>query len=212
MTQKKKYNILLVDDHAFIRMSVAGMLAGEDIVNSVTEAESSQQAEKLIGEMAFDLVILDLSMPERDGFTVIKKVKTSALNRSAKILIFSSFYETNYINRAVQFGAHGYVCKKEDISQLILAIKAVLSGYSCFRFDDMAHMRSDDIDPVRLTPQEFDIARHISNGLTNKEIGRRLNLSEKTISSHKLNIIRKAGTRNKVEFLDFLKTINNEIL
>lgn len=208
-SQKKKYNILLVDDHAFIRMSVAGMLAAEDIINVVAEADSSKQAEKLINEMTFHLIILDLSMPERDGFTVIRKVNSSVYNRNARILIFSSFYEPHYLQRALEFGAHGYVSKKEDISQLILAVKAVLSGYTCFRQSDLGENTSHRSG---LTAQEFDIARHLSAGLTNKEIGRRMNLSEKTISSHKLNIIRKAGARNKVELLEFLKTINNEIL
>lgn len=210
----KSSAVLLVDDHPFIRMSLRTVLENDATLNveTVMEADSCEAAELLIEENVVDLIILDISLPDNDGYKLISKVRLSSNNSAAKILVFSILSDINATHKALKAGANGFVCKTESIDYLLMAVKATLSGFQCFAPKSTQRSKSGVPDDQRMTQQEFNIAMLISKGLNNKEISRKLFISEKTVSTHKMNITKKIGSRSKAKLFEFLKKVNNEIL
>lgn len=202
---------IVVDDHPFIRSSVK-MLLKQEQFEVVAEADNGADAVQLAREHAPDLIILDIAMPKLDGLEVISRI--SALGLSSKILVLTSQSALFYSMRCMKAGAAGYISKTNDLDELTKAIKAVMDGYTFFPNLATSSVRRSDVDATdleliqSLSDRELAILQQLSNGLSNKEIGEAMLLSNKTVSTYKTRLIEKLKVKSVVYLADFAKRNN----
>jgi two-component system response regulator EvgA len=200
-----------VDDHPFIRSSVK-MLLKQEKFEVVAEAGNGADALQMAREHEPDLIILDISMPKLDGLEVISRI--SALGMPSKILVLTSQSPLFYSMRCMKAGAAGYISKTNDLDELVKAIKAVMSGYTFFPNLATSSVRRGDAEATdleliqSLSDRELTILQQLSNGLSNKEIGDAMLLSNKTISTYKTRLIEKLRVKSVVYLADFAKRNN----
>lgn len=205
------YKALVVDDHPFIRSSVKMLLKQEEF-EVVAEADNGADAVQLARELEPDLIILDISMPKLDGLEVISRI--SALKVSSKILVLTSQSALFYSMRCMKAGAAGFISKTNDLDELVKAIKAVMSGYTFFPNLATSSVRRSDVEATdlqliqSLSDRELTILQQLSNGLSNKEIGDTMLLSNKTVSTYKTRLIEKLNVKSVVYLADFAKRNN----
>ncbi len=205
------FKALVVDDHPFIRSSVK-MLLKQQGFEVVAEADNGADAVQLAREHEPELIVLDIAMPKLDGLEVIARI--CALGLPCKILVLTSQSPLFYSMRCMKAGAAGYISKTNDLDELVKAIEAVMSGYTFF--PNLAHSsvrRSDaettDLELIQtLSDRELTILQQLSQGLSNKEIGDAMLLSNKTISTYKTRLIEKLKVKSVVYLADFAKRNN----
>jgi two-component system response regulator EvgA len=202
---------MVVDDHPFIRSSVKMLLKQENF-NVVAEADNGADAVQLAREHAPDLIVLDIGMPKLDGLEVISRI--CSLGLSSKILVLTSQSALFYSMRCMKAGAAGFISKTNDINELIKAIKAVMDGYTFFPNLASSSVRRSDIEATELdliqtlSDRELTILQQLANGLSNKEIGEAMLLSNKTISTYKTRLIEKLNVKSLIYLADFAKRNN----
>lgn len=205
------YKALVVDDHPFIRSSVK-MLLKQEQFEVVAEADNGADAVQMARELEPDLIILDISMPKLDGLEAISRI--SALGGTSKILVLTSQSALFYSMRCMKAGAAGYISKTNDLGELVKAIKAVMSGYTFFPNLATSSVRRSDVEATdleliqSLSDRELTILQQLSNGLSNKEIGDAMLLSNKTVSTYKTRLIEKLNVKSVVYLADFAKRNN----
>ena len=202
---------VVVDDHPFIRSSVK-MLLRQEGFEVVGEADNGADAVQLAREHAPDLIILDIAMPKLDGLEVIGRI--GALGLKSKILVLTSQSALFYSMRCMKAGAAGFLSKTNDVDELIKAIKAIMDGYTYFPNLATSSVRRSDVQATEqeliqsLSDRELTILQQLSNGLTNKEIGDAMLLSNKTVSTYKTRLIEKLNVKSVVYLADFAKRNN----
>ncbi|OPA93048.1 DNA-binding response regulator [Pseudomonas fluorescens] len=202
---------IVVDDHPFIRSSVKMLLKQENF-EVVAEADNGADAVQLAREHVPDLIVLDIAMPKLDGLEVIARI--SALRLSTKILILTSQSALFYSMRCMKAGAAGYISKTNDLDELTKAIKAVMDGYTFFPNLAISSVRRSDVEVTdleliqSLSDRELTILQQLSRGLSNKEIGDAMLLSNKTVSTYKTRLIEKLNVKSVVYLADFAKRNN----
>jgi two-component system response regulator EvgA len=165
--------VLIVDDHPVIRLAVR-MLMERHGYEVIAETDNGVDALQLAREHLPDIVILDIGIPKLDGLEVIARL--SAMTLPFKVLILTSQAPGHFSMRCMQAGAAGYVCKQQDLTELLSAIKAVLSGYSYFPNQALHTVRSSmgnasEADMVdRLSGREMMVLQQLARGKTNKEL------------------------------------------
>lgn len=205
------FKALVVDDHPFIRSSVK-MLLKQEGFEVVAEADNGADAVQLAREHEPELIVLDIAMPKLDGLEVISRI--CALGLSCKILVLTSQSPLFYSMRCMKAGAAGYISKTNDLDELVKAIKAVMGGYTFFQnLANSSVRRSDaqttDLELIQtLSDRELTILQQLSQGLSNKEIGDAMLLSNKTISTYKTRLIEKLKVKSVVYLADFAKRNN----
>lgn len=199
---------IVVDDHPFIRSSVKMLLKQENF-DVVAEADNGADAVQMAREHAPDLIVLDIGMPKLDGLEVISRI--SSLGLSSKILVLTSQSAQFYSMRCMKAGAAGFISKTNDINELIKAIKAVMDGYTFFPNLAGSSVRRSDVEATELdliqtlSDRELTILQQLANGLSNKEIGEAMLLSNKTVSTYKTRLIEKLNVKSVVYLADFAK-------
>lgn len=199
---------MVVDDHPFIRAAVKVLLEQQQF-EVIAQADNGADAVQLAREQVPELIILDIAMPRLDGLEVIARI--SALELPIRILVLTSQLPQFYAMRCMQAGAAGYVSKTEDTGELLKAISAVMSGYRFFPNLACSSVRRSDTQATdleliqSLTDRELSILQQLSNGLSNKQIGENLLLSNKTISTYKARLIEKLNVKSVVYLADFAK-------
>lgn len=207
--------ILFVDDHAIIRQGVINKL--KDILDTPAdfdEASNGQQAIKMAVSCKYDLILLDISLPDLHGLDVLKLI----LQQQPKvpIIILSSYPEDHYAVRTIRAGAFGYVNKGCDSSILKDAIEMVLSGKKYVSLHQ-ASLLADAIcenNPYSslhgtLSDREHQLACMMTTGMTQTEIARGLNLSVKTVSTYRTRILEKLHLRTTADIINYC--INNNL-
>ncbi|WP_040263158.1 MULTISPECIES: response regulator transcription factor [Pseudomonas] len=195
------YRALIVDDHPFIRASVALLLAQDDI-EIAGEADNGRQALQLARDLQPDLAIVDISMPLLDGLTVMQRLRSLAL--PTKVLVLSSLPAEFYSLRCMKAGACGFVAKNNELGELRKAVRAVRSGYSYFPSVTLSSVRKADGRRsereclAELSDREILVLHHLAKGYTNRLIGEHLALSAKTVSSYKYRLMEKLGVPSVV--------------
>jgi DNA-binding NarL/FixJ family response regulator len=191
--------VLLVDDHPLVRAGVRRVLDSEPQLEVVGEAADGIGALKAIGETAPDILVLDLAMPGMDGLEVLRRAK--AIRPALKIVVLTMHASPEYIARAIQTGADGYLLKESAAPELLAAIAAIMAGRafhsptvqtqlaSMIRNGTPAPARAID----RLTERERDVLREIAAGRSTKEVAARLGIGPRTVESHRANLMRKLG-------------------
>lgn len=196
--------ILLVDDHTVVRQGIRSLLELEPDLSVVGEAACGAEAFPLIERTRPDIILLDLRLPDMNGVEVCRRLTQE--HPDIPVIILSAFsYEQDVLD-CIDAGARGYVLKDVDVLGLTRAIRAVQRGESVLDSRVtravMEHFRraGRTAEPAGvLTEQEKEIIRLIAQGLTNKEIARKLFLSPNTVKFHISNIMRKLGVRRRTE-------------
>lgn len=202
---------IVVDDHPFIRSSVKMLLMQENF-DVVAEADNGADAVQLVREHAPELVVLDITMPKLDGLEVISRI--SGLGLPCKILVLTSQSALFYSMRCMKAGAAGFISKTNGLDELVKAIKAVMGGYTFFpNLATSSVRRSDaqatDLELIQsLSDRELTILQQLALGLSNKEIGDSMLLSNKTVSTYKTRLIEKLNVTSVVYLADFAKRNN----
>jgi DNA-binding NarL/FixJ family response regulator len=189
--------VLIVDDHAMIRLGLRSMLDAVDGIDVVGEAPDGAQGLRVALELKPDVVLTDLRMPELDGvgFTAALRAQLP----SAKVLVVTTYETDTDIIRAVEAGASGYLLKDTPPADLIRAVHAAARGETVLAPSVaatlMARLRAPA--PDALTPRELDVLRAVADGLTNADIGKRLFIGESTVKTHLLRVFIKLGVDDR---------------
>jgi DNA-binding NarL/FixJ family response regulator len=197
-TTGTKARVFLVDDHPLLRHGIAESIGDEPDLLVVGQASSAPEAMPAITSTKPDIVIVDISLPGRDGIELIKDIK--AQNHAMLVLVLSMHDESLYAERALRAGAAGYVMKNASSDALIQAIRKALGGeivvgqhlVQQILTRNAAGTRQASLSPLeRLTNRELEIFRLLGRGRLRREIAQQLHLSVKTIESHQANMRQK---------------------
>ncbi|WP_095079522.1 response regulator transcription factor [Pseudomonas sp. Irchel s3h17] len=205
--------VIVVDDHPFIRSSVKMLLAHEGF-EVVAETDNGVDAVQLIIEHKPDIVVLDITIPKLDGLEVIRRIR--ALQVSTRIMVLTSLSARFYSMRCMSAGAAGYISKTDGLDELARGVKVIMSGYSYFPDLQAISVRRSDGSATddelidSLSNRELAILKQLANGLSNKEIGDIMLLSNKTVSTYKARLIEKLNVTSVVYLADFAK--RNDLL
>lgn len=198
-------SVLVADDFDLIRQGVKRIIEFEEGIEIIGEATDGDQVLALMEMSQPDVLLLDMNMPVKDGLEVLKILKGNGYK--TKIIILTVENDYNVIKEAIQIGADGYVLKESVGKEVVKAIYTVASGdkyidqslVSLF-FHDLsknAHKKGSLIDD--LTKRELEILYYLSKGFSNKEIGERLFISEKTVKNYASKIFRKINVSDRVK-------------
>jgi DNA-binding NarL/FixJ family response regulator len=190
--------VLLADDHQLVRAGLKSLLATAPDVEVVGEAADGQQAVTLVAETDPDVVLMDLSMPVMDGVAATRAVRADHL--STRVVVLSSFSDQARVRDAIAAGATGYVLKDCAPDELLSAIRAAADGQAPLdpRVAGALLPRSDKPSVAEsLSQRELQVLRLASKGLANKQIGRSLGISERTVKVHLGNIFRRIGVADR---------------
>ena len=205
-------NIIIVDNHILVRKGIRALLVGQPDFNVVAEAGTYEEALAQLELHRVDVVIFDIAMPGaapgRESLDLIAHVRTAQPH--AHTVVLTMHTENEYAARALKAGAHGYVTKDVTPELLINAIRRVVSG-ALFISPNVAESLAlrvalqDDVAPLhkRLSRRELAVFGMIADGNTINDIARRLTLSAKTVSAHKLNVLRKLNMRTVAELVRY---------
>lgn len=196
MNQVSKIRILIVDDHAIVRMGLAAILGTKADLEVVGDAEDGTAAIQKAQKLRPDVVLMDIVMPEMDGATATAKILQ--LLPQTKVIILTSFGEADGIAHALDAGASGALMKNVDYSELVTAIRAVIEGETVVAPEIRKMIK--DMPPVpELSERQRDILISISRGLTDADIATQLNLSPYSVREHITTIFKKLDAANKAE-------------
>jgi DNA-binding NarL/FixJ family response regulator len=202
-----KLEVLVADDHAIIRDGLKKILADTDDLVVAGEAANGIAVMEKVRARDWNLLVLDISMPGRNGLELIKLVK--AERPKLPILIFSMHHEEQYAVRAIRAGAAGYLSKEGDTDLLLPAMRRVASG-GIFISPKVAELLAGDISPqsarlphTLLTDREFDVFSRIVRGAGLTAIAEELSLSVKTVSTHKSHILAKMNMATQVDLVRY---------
>ena len=200
--------IFIVDDHPVIRLAIRMLLEHEGY-EIVGETDNGVDAMQMIRECVPDLIILDISIPKLDGLEVLARF--NAMNSTLKTLVLTAQSPALFAMRCMQSGAAGYVCKQEELSELVSAIKAVFSGYNYFPSqaltpENIEGHNSSELELFKLVnDRELMVLKLFAQGKTNKEIATGMFLSNKTVSTYKKRLMQKLKANSLVELIEMAK-------
>ncbi len=209
---QKLVTALVVDDQEIVRKGVCALLESTGSVHVVGEAENGKVALACIEALHPDIVLLDMKMPEMDGFETLRALRTK--DSDTRVLILSMFAEDAYVLEARALGANGYILKDAGVKTLSQGIDRIIAGEEFFpeikvRFDhtkpsvDSASIEKMKMVCSRLTDREREIVMLVSEGLMNKEIADKLGISVRTVEVHVYNFMKKLELRNRTELIRF---------
>jgi DNA-binding NarL/FixJ family response regulator len=205
---KTRKRIFILDDHPITRYGLTQLINHEPDLRVCGDAESAQQALTAIKDVPPDLVLADITMPGRSGLEFVKDLRVQY--PSVPVLVMSMHDEDIYAERVLRSGGRGYIMKNEGGEKLLEAIRQVLQGqvYVSKRITAAVldvltrrHSGASEATPGALSDREFEVFQLIGQGLTARQIGRRLNLSVKTVGTHRLHIRQKLNLRTGPELI-----------
>ncbi len=194
--------VFIIDDHPVIRLAIRMLLEHEGY-KVVGETDNGCDAIQMVRECLPDLIILDISIPKLDGLEVL--CRFNAMNASMKTLVLTAQSPTLFATRCMRSGADGYVCKEGDLSELLSAIRAVLSGYNYFPSQALnaAGIDSKELELFKaVNDRELMVLQLFAQGRTNKEIAKGMFLSNKTVSTYKKRLMQKLQAKSLVELIE----------
>ncbi len=187
--------VLLVEDHTIVREGLKAMLALESDLLVVGEAPDGNAGVKLAKELSPDVVVMDLNLPGLNGVDATQAIKQAC--PATRVLVLSMYGGPEHVRPAVRAGASGYLVKGTGVSELVSGIRAVSRGEPWFSHGIAAILlRDPDGGAGSLTPREREVLRYVAEGLSSAEIARALDLSVKTVESHRSRIMTKLDVTN----------------
>jgi len=199
--------IVIADDHAVVREGLKRIISLAHDMEVVGEAANGTEVIQQVRDSEFDVLVLDLSMPGRSGMELIKLIRCE--KPKLRILVLSMHEELQYAVRSIKSGASGYLTKESAPAQLMQVLRKVAGG-GAFISTGVAEqlalgslLGSSCAAHERLTDREFEVFRLIAIGMSVTDIAGRLNLSAKTISTHKANLMQKMSLQNQSELIRY---------
>ncbi len=208
-----KIRIFLVDDHQLVRDGIKALLVSADDLTILGEASSGAECFEKIATEAPDILILDISLPDTNGIEITRRVTSEY--PSTRVLILSMYTNEDFIFNAIKAGARGYLPKNTSREELLDAIHAIHQGEEFFadsitRIMLKSYVRKAKEDepagqatPVPLTSREVEILKLFAEGFINKEISDRLDISIRTVETHKNHIMKKLELKSTVELIKY---------
>ncbi|MGC1241919.1 MAG: response regulator transcription factor [Chryseosolibacter sp.] len=194
--------ILIADDHAIVRMGLIELLREDFPALEVFQAENSQQTIDLLKKHTMNLILLDISMPGRNGIDILKHIRD--LGIKTPVLMLSMHPEEQYAIRALKAGASGFVNKQSATEELLVAIHKILSGkkyISVSVAEKLAESTDHGAKPAHelLSDREMQVLQKIASGKTVSQIAEEIFLSVNTISTYRTRLLEKLGLKNNAE-------------
>lgn len=193
--------VVLADDHTLVRSGIRLILESQPGIKVVGEAGNGLEALAILAESAAHVLVLDLKMEGLDGIAVLRAAKEA--HPDLKVIILTMHAGREYVTRAMEEGADGYLLKDSAAQDLMAAIKAVMAGrpyFSPLIQQQMAERLRDDGRPLEgirlLTERERDVLGLLSRGLSSKDIAEALDISARTVETHRANLMRKLGLKS----------------
>ncbi|AMZ70780.1 MULTISPECIES: response regulator transcription factor [Pseudomonas] len=181
--------VALVDDHSLVRDGIKALLSVMPRLDVVGEAENGAQAIEMVGRSQPDLLLMDISLKDMNGLELTRLLGKQY--PSLKILILSMYDNYEYVSESVRSGASGYVLKNAPSREIVAAIEAIISGGTFYSAEIAQRLATDPHTDNELTPRESQVLSKMVQGLNNKEMARELDISVRTVETHRLSIRRK---------------------
>jgi len=205
-----KIRVLLADDHTLLRSGIRALLEDEPDILVVGEADDGREAVRLAHQLRPNLVLMDIAMPLLNGLEATRQIKRE--HPEIKVLVLTMYDHEEYFRQVLEAGASGYIIKRAAANELVAAIRAVSSGESVlspaitrYLVEDYlsGESRKDEEDPDTLSPREREVLQLIAEGKTSREIAELLNLSIKTVQSHRASLMRKLDLHDRGDLIKY---------
>ena len=199
--------LLIIDDHTIVRHGLRQVVSDAADIHVAAEAGSSAEAIRLLREGSFDMVLLDISLPDKNGIDTLKQIKRD--KPALPVIMLSMHAEDEFGVRAMKAGASGYVNKQNAHDQLVTAIRQVASGRRYISPDlaeELARSIGESTDKLPhelLSDREFDTLRMLAGGKSLTEIAERLSISPKTVSVYRTRLLEKMRLKNNAELATY---------
>ncbi|MCB9555031.1 MAG: response regulator transcription factor [Deltaproteobacteria bacterium] len=200
--------VALTDDHVLVREGLRRLLEEQHRFDVVGEAADGEQTLLLLRQLKPDVVLLDISMPNKDGIDTTREIVAEGL--PTKVLILTMHADEHYASRALRAGAHGFILKDAKAEELVAAIEQVHAGGRYLPpelarafADRYLHDSGEQPSPRDLSRREREVLCLLAQGLTNREVADRLVISVKTVDSHRGNLLKKLNLRNNSDITRF---------
>jgi DNA-binding NarL/FixJ family response regulator len=215
----EKMKIILVDDHMLVRDGIKALLSGNDDIMIIGEASDDIELFKKLETLQPDILIMDISLPGMSGIEITKKICVD--RPEIKVLILSMYNNEEFIFNSIKAGAKGYLSKTTSRDEMLKAIYTIYTGEEFFgeaisRIMLRSYVKratddekTEEKPAEQLTTREIEILKLYVEGLINKEISDKLDISIRTVETHKNHIMRKLGLRSTVEMVKY--AIRNKI-
>jgi len=202
-----KIRVLLADDHSMVRQGLKQILELEEDITVVAQASNGAEAVELARQHKPDVILMDINMPGTNGLQAIQELKQDSY--PFKIVVLTIHEDREYLFKTLQMGAEGYVLKDAEPSVLVEAIRSVFKGQSYIQpnmtkelvaeFNRITLHEKSKSEENGLTPREIEVLSLIAEGMLNKEIAKRLYISEKTVKNHVSNIFKKINVSDRTQ-------------
>jgi DNA-binding NarL/FixJ family response regulator len=192
--------VVLVDDHAVVRSGLAQLLSGTDDIEVVGQAAEGGDAIEVVRRTRPDVVVMDLQMPGMDGVEATRRIVAEDIG--GEVLVLTSYSDSARIVAALNAGAVGYLLKDADPEEVLGGVRAVSRGESPLHPRVARELLSARADPpagVQLTPRETQVLELVRDGLANKQIARRLGISERTVKAHLTSVFQRIGVADRTQ-------------
>jgi DNA-binding NarL/FixJ family response regulator len=216
--------VLVVDDQELVRQGLSGLLAAQPDLQIVGEAATGKQAIVQVEALQPDIVLMDIRMPEMDGVVATREI-CQRFN-DTKILVLTTFDDHDYVSQALQFGAKGYLLKDTPVDDIATAIRSVYKGYTylgpgLYEKTLSTHSIAETPDDFPITPAPFpaelaalsprerQVLRLVAKGESNREIGKSLYITEKTVKNYVSQVLSHLGFRDRTQAAIFVNSILN---
>ena len=202
-----KHKIYILDDHPIVIEGLKNIIDKQDDLQVIGSAEDAAAAVQQIGKLKPDIIILDITLKDRSGVDLIKKIRSTSAN--SQILVYSMHDENVYAERCLRAGAMGYLMKGESAARLLHGIRQIITGSFCFSASLLSSIVSGGGprtgsrgEPGRmLSDRQLEVFEMVGRGFGSHEIAEKLSLSSKTVDAHKANIRQKLGLASARELL-----------
>lgn len=204
-----KIKLIVTDDHKIIREGIKALLAGDKSIKIVGEAHDSDSLMDLLKREKADIVLLDINMEGKNGIEITAELKEQYPD--LKVVILSMLDYENYVSKAIENGARGYLVKNAGKDELSVALRLVASGSTFISPSislNLLNNRSESNNPVHseqesLSKRELEVLHLIADGYTNAEIADKLFNSKRTIETHRQNILEKTRSKNTASLIKY---------
>ena len=210
----KKIRVIIVDEHAILRSGIKQILVASGDIDVVAEAENVAQALKYVREIKADVMLLDISLPDKTGIEALKLIKRE--NAALSILMLSMYMEDQYAVRSIRSGASGYLCKHTASEELLTAIHTLAKGRK-YITANVAEILAEQVGNEHaaalhesLSDREFQVMRMIASGLSVGEIADKLALSVKTVSMYRTRLLEKMNLKHNADITHY--AIKNQLV
>lgn len=209
-----KIRVIMVDDHAILRSGIRQILVASGDIEVVGEAENAMQAIKCAREIKADVMLLDISLPDKTGIEALKLIKRE--NPALNILMLSMYMEDQYAVRSIRSGASGYLCKHTAAEELLTAIHTLAKGKK-YITAGVAEILAEQVGNEHavalhesLSDREFQVMTLIASGLSVSEIADKLALSVKTVSMYRTRLLEKMHLKHNADITHY--AIKNQLV